>query len=184
MQSWQGRQRFRFAQTLLQRGAEEMVVPEPAALVVQRHDKQPGQLQMAQRGVPDFCLHDCITQLWTHAVQDGRAEQERLDVRRLALQHFFEQVVQHQAVASGEGLDEPVRVTLPRQGHGRHLQACWPAFGARVQCLNLGLGQSERHRSVQKETGLLCTKAQVVLTDLQQLALGTQPGQGDGRHLA
>ena len=50
-----------------------------------------------------------------HWLQDGGLQQEILDVRRLLLQNFFEQIVEDIPVAAGEGGDERARVGLPLQ---------------------------------------------------------------------
>ena len=40
------------------------------------------------------------------AIENGCAQQESLNIFWLALENFFEQIIEHEAVAAGEGLDE------------------------------------------------------------------------------
>ena len=48
-------------------------------------------------------------------------------------QDLFHQIVQHEMVAAGEGLDEAGGVLMSLHGQGRQLQAGDPAFGAGLQ---------------------------------------------------
>src|SRR5260221_255482 len=74
-----------------------------------------------------------ITQGAAEAVEDGRAQQERLDAFGLLPQDFFHQIVQHEMVTAGERLDEAGGVLLSLQGNGSQVQAGNPAFGAGFQ---------------------------------------------------
>ena len=51
------------------------------------------------------------------SIEDRRTQQERLHVLRLPLQHFFEQIIQHEVVAAAERLDEAggIGMSLQRQ---------------------------------------------------------------------
>ena len=158
-----------------------MLVPEPLAIAVKRHHEQVVQVQVAQGFTPPLGLHDGVAELWTHAFQNRCAQQEGLNACGQALQHLFEQVVLHQAMAAGERPDERIGVALPGQRHGRHVHASGPTFGARVQCLNLGFGQPQRHRLVQKQRALLGYETQVLRAQVEHLALSAQPRQRDGR---
>ena len=60
-------------------------------------------------GIPK---QNSITQRAAQGVEDGRAQQESLDAFGLLSQHFFDQVVQHEMVAAGEGLNETGRVRV------------------------------------------------------------------------
>ena len=173
-----------FTQSLSQHRPEQRVVPIPPAFVVQRHDKQVGQRQLTQACLTHRPLHHRIAQRRAHAVQDGGAQQKGLNVGGLALQDLFQQIVLHQPMAAGEGLDERLGITAPRQRHRGHVQASGPAFGARIERLNLRLGQAERHRLVQKHVAFVSLEAQIVRPELKHLALGAQPRQCEARHVS
>ena len=85
-----------------------MVIAVPPPLVVQGDDEQVGAFEIFQRCSPGTrgVEHNGITQGATEAVQDGRAQQERLDAFGLLPENFFHQVVQHEMVAAGERGDE------------------------------------------------------------------------------
>ena len=84
-------------------------------------------------------LHHRITQGATQAIENRRAQQERLDLGRLLLQHLFQQIIHHEMMRAGERLDEAGRVRSalqrqrPLQGKGCQLQAGDPPFGAGFQ---------------------------------------------------
>jgi 6-phosphofructokinase 1 len=72
-------------------------------------------------------------------------QQEFLDVRRQAVDHFFGQVVEDETVATAEGLDKARGVGAALQGKCRHLQADDPAFGASFQSLDVFHGKVQVH---------------------------------------
>ena len=179
----QGRHRFAGAKALLQHGAEEVVIAEPTSFLVKGHDKQVAKVKVAQGFAAALGLQDSITKLWTHSPQHRRPQQERLNPFGKALQHLFEQVLLRQPMAAGERPDERVRVTLPGQRHRRHVQPSRPTFGARIQGLNLRVGQPERHRLVQKQPRFLGSETQILRAQIEHLTPRAQPRQRDGRHL-
>ncbi len=71
-----------------------------------------------------------ITKRARHSVEDGGAQQERLEASVLLPEDFFHQIVQHEMVAAGERSDEAGGVLLSLQGNCSQLQAGNPAFGA------------------------------------------------------
>ena len=101
-----------------------MMVAIPVALIVQRHDKQIGALQLLQnklavapRGLTTVrhvtlsrlrgshaqsfsASRHGITQRAAHAVEDGGLEQEGLDVGRLGREHLGRQIIHDIAVAA------------------------------------------------------------------------------------
>ncbi len=105
----------------------------PAPLVVQRHEKQIGALQGFQNLLAIVFTGQRITQRTGQLIQNGRFLQKRLHMRRLLMQHLFQQVIQHEAVAAGEGLDEIGHIFLAAHGECGHLQPGNPTFGARFQ---------------------------------------------------
>ncbi len=82
-----------------------MVIAVPVAFAVQRHYKQVGMFKLFQRLPPRrrAILQQRVAQRSAHALKDGCVQQESLDVLALLLQHFLNQVVQHETVATGKG---------------------------------------------------------------------------------
>ncbi|HEV2655216.1 MAG TPA: hypothetical protein VGT82_09655 [Ktedonobacteraceae bacterium] len=107
-------------ESLPQQLRKEMVIAVPAPLVVQRDEKQVGAFERVQGGLPGNrgVEHNGITQWAAEAVEDGGVQQEHLDVFLLALEDFFQQIVQHELVAAGERADEACGVLMSLQGNG------------------------------------------------------------------
>ena len=95
---------------------------------------------------------------------------------RLAQKHLFDQVVQHEAVAAGEGLDERGGVGAPLHGERGQLQAGNPALGAGFQGGDLGGGQVQPHHLVEELGGFVRGEAQVGGAQLDELAAGAAAG--------
>ena len=93
------------------------------------------------------------------------AQQQILDVGRLAVEHLGEQVLGDRAVAAGELRDEPLRVGVAGQGDRREPQARGPALGPLVQQRCPGRGQRDA-RGVEQLAGLALGEAQVGGADL------------------
>ena len=98
--------RLRFHQVRLQNLGEEVMIAIPLALVVERDDKQVAALQGLQHSSAIFLFGDGIAQRATQPIENGGLQQETADTLGLALQNFFDQIVQHKTVAAGEGLDK------------------------------------------------------------------------------
>ena len=93
------------------------------------------------------------------------AQQQILDVGRLALQHLGDQVLGDRAVAAGELRDETLRVGVTGQGDRREPQARGPPFRPLVQQRCSGVRQRDA-RGVEKLAGFALGEAQVGRADL------------------
>src|SRR5689334_23331536 len=97
-----------------------MVIAVPAPLVVQGNDEQIGMFEILQRFLPGSrprsVEQNGLTQRTTQAVKDGGTQQESLDVYRLLLQNFFNQIVHHKLMTAGERLNETSCVSLSLHG--------------------------------------------------------------------
>jgi haloacetate dehalogenase len=100
-----------------------MVVAIPQSLVVQRDQEQVGALQLIE---------------------------DHLDMRRLAGEDFFGQIVHHKAIAAGERADEASQVAAIAHGQRRQLQPGNPALGARLQRGDIRLRQRQAITSIRK----------------------------------
>jgi hypothetical protein len=82
-------------------------------------------------------------------------QQKGLDAAGLLLQDLFDQVVEHEMMAAGEGLDKAGGVLAslhesPLQGNGGQLQAGDPAFGSCFQRGDVVRGKVQAHHLVEE----------------------------------
>src|SRR5260221_4179723 len=102
-----------------------MVIAVPTPLVVQGNEEQVGVFDIldgflsGNRGVQQ----NGITKRARHSVEDGGAQQERLEASVLPPQDFFHQIVQHEMAPAAERPDEAGGVLLSLQGMRSQLQA-------------------------------------------------------------
>ncbi|WP_155853964.1 aminoglycoside phosphotransferase family protein [Arthrobacter sp. H5] len=85
---------------------EESVIPVPPPLVIQWHDEQVVALQDLKKFAAIRPARHGFAERTTETVQERGAEQEITEVVRLTPQHLFAQIIDHEAVAAGECLDE------------------------------------------------------------------------------
>ncbi len=144
---------------------EQVVVAKPGPLGVQRFDESVGVLEAQQDPFRARSAGQQVGQLAVDPIEQGGAQQQILDVGRLAVQHLGEQVLGDHAVAAGELRDEPLRVGVISQGDRREPQARRPPLGPLVQQRDPGLRQHDA-RGVEELAGFALGKAQVGRADL------------------
>ena len=93
-------------QTCLENVGEEVVVAVPESLGVERHDEKVLPFEVLQHPAAVSAAGDGVAQGAIESVEDCGAEQEVADRWVLPGQHLVGQVVDDEAVAPGEGLDE------------------------------------------------------------------------------
>ena len=125
--------RGRASQLMAQQAAEQVVIPEPAALIVQRDEEQVGAMDLADqfRGVGPS--RERVAQRRAHPVEDRGDQQEIAYEGGLAGQHLIAEVVDDMPVRAGETLDECRRVSTVAQPQCRELQPGGPSFGPRQE---------------------------------------------------
>ena len=98
--------------------SKEVVIAVPASLVVLRDDEQVGALDIFQGCLPGngWVEQNGIAKRPAQAIKDRCAQQESLDAFGLLVQDLFHQIVQHEMVAAGEGLDEAGDVLMSLHG--------------------------------------------------------------------
>ncbi len=163
----------RAAQLQPQEIRQQAVIAEPGALGVQRFDERVGVFETKQDPFRARAAGQQVCQLAVDPVEHAGAQQQILDVGRLAFEHLGEQVLGDRAVAAGELRDELVRVGVTGQGDHREPQARGPPLGALVQQRRPGRGQCDA-RGVEQLTGFTLGKAQVGRADLGQLTRQAQ----------
>ncbi len=93
------------------------------------------------------------------------------------MQDLFHQIVQHEMVAAGEGLDEAGDVLMSLHGKRGQLQAGDPALGAGFQRGDICLREIQPHHAVEELGGFGGGKAQIGDAQFGALPPGAQAGQ-------
>ena len=99
-------------EALPQKLAKEMVVTIPVSLTIKWDEKQIGALDGVKGRLPRAggSAENRIAQRPAETIEDRCVQQELLDGRGLLLEHLFNQIVQHKAMAAGERLDKTCAV--------------------------------------------------------------------------
>ena len=82
--------------------AEQVVVAVPPAAIVERDDERIRAREGLERIGRVVRAEHRVAQGWRHPVEDRRAEQERLELARLALQYLFQEVVGDLLLSAGQ----------------------------------------------------------------------------------
>mgnify|MGYP001033866808 CR=1 FL=1 len=150
---------------------EQVMVAVPFAPVVQRYEKEVGAIQRLEPLPAPAPPGDGVAERSAQPVEEAGIEQEGTDLLRLALQHFFDQVVEDIAVVAGESGYEGGHVATSLDRQGGQLQRGNPPLGAFAQGRDVGPRQPQAHRAVQVRRDLLEREAQDRRPDFHQLAL-------------
>ncbi|HZK48327.1 MAG TPA: hypothetical protein VFD74_01835 [Thermoleophilia bacterium] len=92
---------------------EEVVIAIPATLVIEGNNEQVAALQALEHPWAMLLPGDGVAERTAQRVENGGLQQEVARALRLALKNLFDQVVQHETVAAGEGLNEAGGVRSP-----------------------------------------------------------------------
>ena len=117
---------------------EEVVVAVPVPPVVQRDHEQVVPLEGLEHAAAIGLTGEGVAQGAVHPVEDGRPQQEVLDVGRQALQDLLDEVVDDVPVVPGEAGDEAGHVLAPGHRQGGELQRGDPPLGPPLECLHVG----------------------------------------------
>ena len=85
---------------------EQAVVAEPLAVAVDAQHEPVGALEIGERVRAVTVVGERVGEAAADAVDEARAQQERAQPRRLAIEHLGQQVVADHAVVAGELGDE------------------------------------------------------------------------------
>jgi hypothetical protein len=161
--------------------SEQVVIPEPLAMIVERHEEQVLALQQVD-DVRCVChARDGVAQLGGEAIKNGRPGQELADVMRLTAEDLLGQEVGDVAVAPGEGADEGAGGRVAAQGQGGHVDPGGPAFGPADQLGRVWLAEFDARGRAHERGRLSSREAQLPGADLGQVSHRPQPGQGQRR---
>ena len=99
----------------------------------------------------------------------------------MAIEHFLDEVVDDEAVVTGEVLDEPVDVVAALQRQGSELQRGDPSLGSSTQRVHVIGVEIQTHRVIEVRGRLVVSEPQVRRPDLQQLPASSQTRQREWR---
>ena len=161
-----------------------MVIAVPAALIVQGNQEEVGLFELNQAGLALAAIGDRVAQRAGQAIEDGRLEEKRCYVRRLAVQHFLDEVVEDKAIAARKAGDEAGDVAPSLEGEGSQLQSRGPALGALLKNGDGLAVQRQPQGLVEEGCHFLFPEAQVARPQLGDAAPGALAGEGKGRVVA
>ena len=161
-----------------QRLGEQVVVAVPGPVVVERYHEQVVALEGLEHRLPVGAARDRVAQRTGQLAEHRGVQQEPAEPVGQPTEHLLDQVVEDEAMAPGERLDEPRDVVAPTHRQRRQLEPRDPALGALVEGGDVLGGEAEAHHLVEEGVGLGRAEPQVRGPQLDQLAPGPQPRQG------
>ena len=142
--------RLRGASVSLQPGeqmlAQEGVIPEPAAVGVQRDDELVGRGQVSQDPVGARPVDDRVAQVGGHAVEDRGPQQEVADVGRGVIQQLRVEVVGDVRVPPGDAMRAPSSRRRARGSRGARRGRPRPASPPSGRAARVPRGAAARGR--------------------------------------
>src|SRR3989304_8124945 len=102
-----------------------MMVAIPLTIIVRGEDEQVGAFEGFQRVLPGRCRveQNRIAKGTAQTFKDGCPQEEVLDALGLPMQDLLKQVVKHETMRAGEGVDEACWVRKTLHGERGQLQA-------------------------------------------------------------
>ena len=153
----------------LQQVAQQVVVAEPVAAVVERDDEQVRPERLGEQGGAVRPAGDRGAQRRAHALEDRRAQQELPQRAGRVLDHLV-QVVADLAVVAGQRADERGAVAAAAEGERGELEPGGPALRPLLQPVHVGRFEAELERAVEQLVGLGVGELQLLHADLHELA--------------
>ena len=159
------------------------MVAIPAPLGIERDHEQVGALGASKQRGGILSAGEGPAQPGIKPLGDRGPDEERTQVVVDAAEDLVGEVVEDEALAATEGIDDRGRIRSVRQGDCCQLEACDPALGALDEALHeLRL---ERETRVGEVGGrLLAGVAQVIGAQLDEPAVSAQAGEWQRRVLA
>ena len=160
---------------------EEVVVPVPAATVVERDEEEVRPVEPFDHGGAVGATGHRVAGLGGEPIEDRRVEQERADLLGLVLEHLLGEEVDDEAVVAGEAGDEVGGVDAPLHRERGELQGRDPAFGAGLESGHVALVEAQAHRVVEVGGRFAVGEAEVRGADLEEIAACPQPTERQRR---
>jgi hypothetical protein len=171
-------------QTRTEHVGEQVMVPVPGALVVQGYEEEIASLELLQQACAVDAGRDRVTKTPSHLVENGGPQQEVANLVGLACQDLVGEVVDDEAVAPLERLDEiRYRVCLldSAEGKRRELEAGDPALGTLLERSYVVGAELESHHAIEELHRLPARETKVGASDLRELTPNAEQGQRQRR---
>ena len=129
--------------------SEQVVVAVPLPLVVERDDEQVPALEDLQPLAAVVAAGERVAQRPRQLREHRGVEEEPANVLGLAVEHLLDQVVQDEAVAAGERVDEaghPAASPAPVRPRADRAASCSPAAHPSVRCSRAATCAGSRSR--------------------------------------
>ncbi|MNH06873.1 hypothetical protein D3C79_662520 [compost metagenome] len=176
------RRRFRRL-TAAQQVGEQVVIAEPAAVLVQRYQEYLVRLQVTEDGGAVMAVAQGVAQGRAETLLTGGVVKKGLHIGGQDLDDLFQQVVADQALAAMQRLGQGMLVARLAGGQLPEAQPRHPAVAALDQVVQ-GLATQAGRLPANHRQGLFGRQAQVLLVELGQLPRQAQPRQVPIRALA
>src|SRR5689334_22758296 len=151
-----------------------VVITKPLAAIVQANQKQVRAVQLLQHFVTALIAGEGVAERAVQARENRSAQQEILDLLGLAVQHFFQQVIEYETIIAGKLLHQLGTVGSVLQGQRGELQTGDPAFGSVFERRDVRRRQLEVHHLVQERRCFTSIEAQIGSAQFLQLAACAQ----------
>ena len=175
---------FQRAQAGPERLGEQVMVAIPASFAVERDDEQVLPLQVVEQPLTVGSIGQRVAQVGGEQIEHRRLEQEPAHAGRLPVQDLLDQIVQDEAVAAGEGVDESGDVLGGRaggDGQRGQLQSGGPALRSRAERGHVPGRELQGHHSVEERSGLVRGESKIGRSYLDEFRPGSQAGQRQRR---
>jgi hypothetical protein len=160
--------------------SEEVVVPVPRALAIERDQQEVLALDRLQCASGAGPFHDRVADRSVEAIEDRGPGQEALPLPGQAPEDLRTHVIDHEAVVPVEPDRRQRRAPLLLQGERGQVQADRPPLGRVGELGGLGPGGPDT-RASEKAVGLRRAEREVLDADLDQPTVGAEPREPDAR---
>src|SRR5262245_16139367 len=107
---------------------EKVVITKPLAAIIQTNQEKVRALELLEHFVTALVLRECVAERAVETREHRSAQQKVLDLLCLAVQNFFQQVVENEAIVAGELFYQLRAVGSSLKRQCRELQSRDPAF--------------------------------------------------------
>ena len=158
---------------------EEVVVPEPLAVVVEGPQEQIAFLDLLEQALAIGDAGQGFGEVGTQAFGDRRCQHEVEDLRLERAQDVLGEIARDSSVTSGEVGDELRRIVASAQGQGGQLQGGDPALGGVPQSSNCWPIEGQSADIDQESPRFLLVESQGGGVDLDQFVPHPQSAEGE-----
>ncbi|WP_292825666.1 hypothetical protein [Microbacterium sp.] len=165
------------AESIAQQIGEEVMVAKSPVRSPRMHQEQRAPCQEIQHLGTVPVTRDCVAQIGVQPLQHRSAQQEAADARLEIIEHLLGQVVGDESVATGELVDEGVRVGYPLQRDPGQLQTRCPPFGPRVERLSLRHAERPARHRLEQVPALVPGEGEIGCPQLHEASIQPEPLQ-------